>query len=225
LGQDSSSLPLVAVLAADENPSTLICPSLLHILQYFKTPWNLFGLYRRYFGTEHPSHDPEDHATLRDLCETAAYTSPSADSPRDSTKDKSFYPYPNESLFLLGDWYWNCGTQKSQEGFQNLIKIVGDPNFNPTHVRSTKWTEANAILAHNTEDDDETIQNWLGEDTGWKCTTISINVPFHHHMATPGSQSYLAGELYHRSIVSVIRERVSNDDTHFHYDPYELLWK
>jgi hypothetical protein len=23
----------------------------------------------------------------------------------------------------------------------------------------------------------------------------------------------------------VIRERVSNDDTHFHYDPYELLWK
>jgi Plavaka transposase len=200
------------------------------VLQYFRTPRNLFGLSRKYYGTEHPSHDPEDHLTLQDLCNseptTGTNTSPSDGHPSDSTsKDVLFYPYPNESSLLLGDWYWNHGVQKSQEGFRNLIKIVGNPDFSPSHVRSTNWTEINAILAHNAEDDNQDVQDWLGQDTGWKRTAISINVPFHHRMATPGTQSYLAGELFHRSIVSVIRERVSSDDTHFHYDPYELLWK
>jgi hypothetical protein len=85
----------------------------------------------------------------------------------------------------------------------------------------------NAILACNTEDDSANPNDheWLGEDTGWKRTPISITVLFHHCMAVPGSQSYLAGELYHRSIVSAIHERVTNDDKHFHYEPYKLLWK
>jgi hypothetical protein len=86
----------------------------------------------------------------------------------------------------------------------------------------------NAILAQNADYDrsqHDLDHRWLGEDTEWKHTVISISVPFHHHMAIPGSRSYLAGNLYHRSIVSVIWEWVTNNDRHFHYEPYELLWK
>jgi hypothetical protein len=126
----------------------------------------------------------------------------------------------------LGDWYWNHGLQKTQEGFRKLLEIVGDRNFRPGDVSSTNWTKINTILAHNAVDNDrEPGHEWLGEDTGWKHAAISISVPFHRRMAAPGSQSYLAGELYYRSIVSVIRERLTNDDKHFHYEPYELLWK
>jgi hypothetical protein len=127
----------------------------------------------------------------------------------------------------LGDWYWNQGVQKSQEGFKKLIDIVGGSDFRPDDVRSINWTKINANLAQNADNDNQhhSDHSWLGEDTGWKRTAISISVPFHRRMAIPGPRSYLAGDLYHRSIVSVIRERVSNDDRHFHYEPYELLWK
>lgn len=188
-------------------------------LQYFKTPRNVFGLSRKHYGPERPSRDPEDHVTLQDLCE-ASMTSQAV-----SSGDQLFYPYPNHSSFSLGDWYWNQGVQKSQETFRNLVGILSDPDFRSEDIRSTNWTRINTILAHNADADGQGDPEWLGEDRGWKQTAISISVPFHHRMAIPGPQSFLAGKLYHRSIVSVIRERVTNDDKHFHYEPYELLWK
>jgi hypothetical protein len=195
--------------------------------QYFRTLRNIFGLSRKYYGTTCPSHDPEEHVAVQDLCEASTNTPPSAHDINDSPSyNQQFYPYPNESSFSLGDWYWNHGLQKTQEGFRKLLEIVGDRNFRPGDVSSTNWTKINTILAHNAVDNDrEPGHEWLGEDTGWKHAAISISVPFHRRMAAPGSQSYLAGELYYRSIVSVIRERLTNDDKHFHYEPYELLWK
>lgn len=208
-----------------EAPSTFT-PSHRLNLCHFQTPRNIFGLYRRYYGTKRPSHDPEDHLTPQDLCETSPDIPPSILCHAGIlSNDQSFYPYLNCTSFSLGDWYWNQGVQKSQESFRKLIEIVGNPDFKPSDVRSTNWTKINAILAHNAEDDNQHDHEWLGEDTGWKRSAISINVPFHRRMAAPGIQSYLAGELYHRSIVSVIRERVTNNDEHFHYEPYEQLWK
>jgi hypothetical protein len=134
-------------------------------------------------------------------------------------------PYLNQNLFALGDWYWNHGVQKSQEAFRTLIEIVGNSNFRPDDIRLTNWTKINSVLAFNKEDDDQNDHEWLGEDMGWKHMAITINVPFHRRMTAPGLQPYLAGELYHRSIISVIRERVTNDDEHFHYEPYQLMWK
>ena len=187
----------------------------------------MFGLSRKHYGTEPPLHDPEDHVTLQGLYETPPDTSTVPLVDQLPPGDKSFYPYPNHNSFSLGDWYWNQGIQKSQEGFRRLIDIVGDPDFKPDDIRSTNWANINSILTKNADDDDQRSSDhrWLGEDTGWKRTAISISVPFHHRMAIPGPQSFLTGDLYHRSIVSVIRERVTNDDRHFHYEPYELLWK
>jgi len=187
----------------------------------------MFGLSRKHYGTEPPLHDPEDHVTLQGLYKTPPDTSTVPLVDQLPPGDKSFYPYPNHNSFSLGDWYWNQGIQKSQEGFRRLIDTVGDPDFKPDDIRSTNWANINSILTKNADDDDQRSSDhrWLGEDTGWKRTAISISVPFHHRMAIPGPQSFLTGDLYHRSIVSVIRERVTNDDRHFHYEPYELLWK
>jgi len=46
-------------------------------------------------------------------------------------------------------------------------------------------------------------------------------------MQTPGTNQFICGELYHRSLVEVIRERISDPHTapQIHLEPYELLWK
>jgi hypothetical protein len=152
-------------------------------LKYFRTARNIFGLSRKHYGTEPPSHDPEDHVTLQGLYDTPAGTNdvPIVDH-LPTPDDKPFYPYLNQNSFSLGDWYWNQGIQKSQEGFRKLINIVGDPDFKPGDIHSMNWAKINSILAENAGDNDQHSldHRWLGEDAGWKCTPISINVPFHH---------------------------------------------
>jgi hypothetical protein len=218
-------------------------PQMRHF-QYFRTRRNVFGLSRKYYGTKLPTHDPEEYLQFGDLCDVGATlncTIPNAAADADgshadsdptsitlrnsSLSTQPFYPYPNQSSFLLGAWYWNQGTQKSQESFRQLIKIVASPSFSPSDVRTTNWIKINSTLAANKGDQNSEVDRWLGEDIGWDRTPISIRVPFHSRMKNPGPQSYLVGELHHRSIVSVIRERILNDHESFHYEPYELLWK
>ena len=143
-----------------------------------------------------------------------------------------FHPYPNQSSFLLGDWHWNHGNQKSRESFSELLNIIGNPEFNPDDVRHTKWAKIDAKLAKNnfdgqSDEDEEDEAEWIDEDAGWHRTPINISVPFHSRSKTPGLQNYIVGDLYHRSFVSIIREKLANreDDRNFHYEPYELFWK
>jgi hypothetical protein len=84
------------------------------LLQYFRTPRNIFGLSRQYYSAKHPCHDPEEILTLQDLSNSRSDINHPLD-------DQSFYPYPNETSFHLGDWYWNLGVQKSQNNFQELV--------------------------------------------------------------------------------------------------------
>lgn len=142
---------------------------------------------------------------------------------------QEFYPYPNESSFRLGEWYWNHGIQKSRESFSNLLDIVSSQDFRPEDVRNTKWSKIDTQLAHNAFDGgEEDEEGWVDEEgAGWHRSPVSISVPFHKRNRNPGPQTYVFGHLYHRTLVSVIREKLGNkrDDLHFHYDPFELLWK
>lgn len=125
----------------------------------------------------------------------------------------------------MGDWYWNGGVQKSQENFKSLVDLISRPDFSPSDISRTRWSEIDASLATGRDDDTDPAE-WLDEDNGWKHTAISIHVPFHRRMKNPGSQVYVVGELYHRPIMSVIRERLTNPDhEQFYYEPYELFWK
>jgi Plavaka transposase len=189
----------------------------------FRTAKNAFGLVRQFFSSIPPSHDPEEAVTLQDMSSVPAVAPAEPDTPC-APHDLAFHPYPNQSSFELGHWYWNGGVQKSHKDFKELIDIVGDSHFDPDDVRSTPWDRINSTLGTSRDDDEE--NEWEDEDAGWRKTEVTIQVPFSRTTAQPGSRSYMAADLYHRPLISVIREKLSNvqDDELFHYEPYELRW-
>jgi len=200
----------------------------LRVRRMFRTPRNIFGLCRQYFSEELPSHDPEEHITLQHLSDEATPVAVASLQPHETAN--TFLPYPNENSFLLGDWYWNRGIQKSLQSFRELLTIVGRREFHPEDVRHTKWDQINSQLASNDFDERSNIEEgaeWTDEDAGWRKTPITISVPFHSRAKAPGPQDYVVGDLYHRSLVSVIREKLANphDIQHFHYEPFEVLWR
>lgn len=192
----------------------------------FRTPPNIFGLIRQYFSSKPPSHDPEQYMTIADLSFIPGI-SPVLETSKEPPCDvRLYHPYPNQSSFQLGDWYWNQGVQKSQGDYKKLLGIVGGKPFNTADVASTKWKNINSILGAN-EYDEGDGEEWEDEDAGWQRSPISIEVPSSHTTEAPGTRTYqAAAHLYHRSLVAVIREKLANprDDMLFHYEPYQLRW-
>jgi len=176
---------------------------------------------RQYFTTQLPTVDPEEHFTLADVSPPTTMASTHT-----ATRSK-WLPFPNKNSFLLGAWHWNGGIQKSQSEFKDLIEIVGDASFNPDDVRHTKWSKVFATLGDGGPDEAEVDGEWLDVDAGWRKKQVEIKVPFHNRMQSPGTGQFVCGELYHRSIVEVIKERISDPHTaaKIHLEPYELLWK
>ena len=66
------------------------------------------------------------------------------------TASPNFYPYPNQSIFILGDWFWNGGFNKSQTSFNSLLDIIDDPEFNQNDIPNVNWDPVNRVLG--TED-------------------------------------------------------------------------
>jgi Plavaka transposase len=184
------------------------------VRKVLETTRNSFGLLRRYFAERFPSHDPESELDI-------SRKSNIVDSHADPSTS-SYGPYPNKSSFHLGDWYWNRGPQKSQTSFKELVAIVGDIDFQPSDVRSTDWDQINKKLVDGDCDEGE----WLDDDC-WMTSPVNISVPFHRRLPDPQPRDYTVAKFHHRSLVSVIREKLVNetDSPHFHYEPYELLWQ
>ena len=200
-------------------------PLMTALLAPFKSTRNVFGLSRSYYSMHPPSHDPEEHLSLQDLWESIPGDGDVSADTDPGDLGTRFGPYPNHSSFLLGDWYWNHGVQKSQQSFKELVNIVTSPGFKAEDVRQTRWSAINKTLGHATFDDD---QDWKDTDAGWMRSTIAIDVPFHRQMkSSEATRCHIVGHLYHRSIVSVIKDKLANlaDNQHFHYEPYQLLWK
>jgi hypothetical protein len=177
---------------------------------------NVFGLYWCYFSKKFPTHDPENEAGISNLSSIVDSGAPSV--------AESFYGlYPNESSFRLGEWFWSNGTQKSESSFKELINIVRDEGFRPLDVQATNWDKINMHLTAKGGEK----QGWLDEDAGWKSSSVRISVPFHRFAQCPGPQDYVVANFYHRSLVSVITEKLASEHNarFFHYEPYELLWQ
>ena len=114
-----------------------LSPVFSPVRKILKSAPNVFGLFRQYHATSFPDHDPNENIVLDDLIDSSPDTHPV----------EMYHPYPNQSLFLLGEWYWNDGVQKSQSSFQNLLKIVGHPEFRPEDVAGLNWQSINAQLS------------------------------------------------------------------------------
>ncbi|KAG0695161.1 hypothetical protein DFH29DRAFT_1005684 [Suillus ampliporus] len=166
----------------------------------FRTARNVFGLVHQFFSSTPPSHDPEEAATLLDI--SSIPTVAPADLDSLTEPHNPFYPYPNHSSFKLGHWYWNGSVQKSHQSFKELLDIVGRPDFDPGDVQRTHWDKINSQLGASI--DDEGGDEWEDEDAGWRKMPIEIEVPFSRNTAQPDARPYVAADLYHRPLVSVI---------------------
>ena len=196
------------------------------ICKTLDSPRNIFGLFRRYHAENFPKHDPDSQIMLEDLVDVGCpqqkcCTGDQCSAPQ---SNHSFRPYPNESSFLLGHWYWNGGVQKSQEDFKGLVDIVSGPRFLPEEIQNVNWKVINTQLGQEELDQEE---EWSDIDAGWQRSSVTLLAPFHRRTANPGPKSQQVSDFYHRSVVSILREKLSNEDEfqHFHLEPYELLWQ
>lgn len=207
------------------------------IRRAFKSPRNIFGLFRRYRCETPPSHDPEAHVDILELSDDSI--NPPATSERDLadvrdnlgpelpiTDANSFQPFPNKNLFRVINWFWN-GVVKSRKSLKELLEIIGDPEFKSEDIREMNLTKLDKSLAQNQFDELDEDSEWLDEDAGWRKTPITISVPFSRRTQHPGPKDYSVGNLYHRSLISVIREKLSNaqNSENFHYEPFQLHWQ
>ena len=87
----------------------------------FKSQVNSYGLFQLYHYDTIPENDLEDISDAADRMDINLNANP-------------FYPYPNQTSLLLGDWYWNQGTVKSRKCFQSLLEIVGSSDFKPEDI-------------------------------------------------------------------------------------------
>lgn len=203
-------------------------PHSVNIKKVLKSTRNVFGLFRKYFATDFPSHDPDAELTSEDFLDTAEED---VNFPTVMDGDNSSYgPYPNHSSFCLGEWYWNNGIQKSKSDFKHLVGIITDPAFQTDDIRNTRWDHIDKQLG-----DSENDADWIEEpDAGWTKTPITIQVPFpykinrrdRHRLKPILPQDFTITEFYHRSVVLVLKERIESPDAlHFHMEPYELYWQ
>ena len=222
LPQAQPSLPPIDIPA--QLPTTVEAPQTAPgqplSRRILRTPCNLFGLIRQYFAVKFPSVDPEEEVTLTQLSDY-----PTTSAADDTGTTTNFYPFPNESSFHLGHWYWTGGVSKSLQSFKDLVDIVEHTDFDPGDIRETKWDKINKILGENVKEGGE--GEWADVDAGWKTTPIKIEVPFHNRMETTGVKEYMAANLHHRSLVDVIKERITDphSGSTFHMEPYKLLWR
>ncbi|KAF7967740.1 hypothetical protein HWV62_33264 [Athelia sp. TMB] len=225
--------------SAGHAPRTLNAPAILN------SPKNVFGLFRRFFGSR-PAHDPEEHLDLQGLAELPIRpagsdheTIPAVESDQGAIDageapyptSSSLHPFPNENSLKIGHWFINGGPRKSLDSLKKLVKIIGNDDFRPADVRDTQWEKSFKILGANSFDSERLRDNnplqGIDGDADWKKSPINIQVPFHSRDNNPGPKDFHAGDLYHRSLVEVIKEKLANtsDNKHFHYQPYELYWE
>ena len=183
-----------------------------------KSACNGFGLFRQYYATHFPDHDPAQNISSNDLINTSP-----------TILTNVYHPYPNRTSFLLGEWYWNGGEKKSQLCFQRLLEIIGHPAFCPEDVASNNWRRINSQLSGECLEYANDEDSWVDEesDRDWIKTPIKISVPFHKRMIHPGQKDFDAGILHHRKLTSVIKEKITRPSTHphLHFEPYKCFWQ
>jgi hypothetical protein len=165
-----------------------------------------------------------------------------SDIPDHTATTQIFGPYPNQSSFLLGEWYWCEGSQKSKEGFHNLVDILIDPDFSPGDLRDTRWRFIDQQLG--SSEGGEHDKMWVDEDhaidAGWANTSVTVHVPFRNTSTSSAKgkarakksveghvEEYTIPDFYHRSIPTILREKLQNEQEfqRFHLEPFELHWQ
>lgn len=197
------------------------------VRRVLKSPCNAFGLFRQYHAEDFPAHDPEAEMEIPDMSEVLLDHKGNENensSGHAPSTGPTLLPYPNQSAFLLGEWYWNGNSQKTKEEFEKLTRIICHQDFKPAEIQGVNWDSINKHLGEAADSEGM----WFDEhDAGWMETSVTIPIPFHRRTKSPGPRDYTFPPFLHRSIVAVLREKMANleDFRHFHLEPYELRWR
>ena len=228
---NSDSRPSTAATSASIDQSSLQSARLpSKPCAVLPTQTNSFGLFHLYDEGSVPRiNDPEDQSGA-DPLPTEVHMSqqlPSTMNP--------FHPYPNETSWRLGDWYWNQGAQKSKDSFKKLVEIITSTDFCPEDLYRTNWAAIDRQLgnlgmihdpsqASTTANDSEEFQ---AEDGGWMRKDITISVPCPRRSLHPGPRKYTISNFYCRPLLLIIREALSDPVRckSFRFEPYSLRWK
>lgn len=158
-----------------------------------------FGIYRTY---RHPI------STIRS---TGSQPDKAAPEPPNTT---SFWPYPNISSFLLGNWFWRGGG-KSRADRDALVKdVLLHPKFVIDDIRGVNFNSIDDTLAvlGNAAESNPTLPD------GWSKTPLSVSVP----ITKSEPQKFTVSALHHRNIMTVIRDTFGHHPAarSFCYQPY-----
>ncbi|KAF8474303.1 hypothetical protein JB92DRAFT_3102554 [Gautieria morchelliformis] len=106
---------------------------LLHVWERFCTPRNIFGLWREYLG--HPSYVPDLALHEDEWAPGVAALSDTQPQPAADGHGTTFWPFPNISQFLLGNWFVNSPSgERSGRDLDSLVHVIQDPRFDPTEL-------------------------------------------------------------------------------------------
>jgi Plavaka transposase len=214
-----------SVIDRDEHRSIAASGSSnLRTASWWHSKPNKFSLWRRYYGHRLPSHDADGVLEAEDFddVQTPADQVFVDDHPSASSGSR-VGPFPNQSSFLLADWWWNGQNEKSAKEFSKLLALIKTPGFSFEDLVATNWKSSMAAFDAGNYDDDATDE-WLN-DSRWHFTPVEISVPFHRYMRGSGIEKRTVGVLQHRKIVAVIEDKIRNlQGKSFHYHPSQVVW-
>ena len=184
-----------------------------------RTGKNSFGLFRLYDEDSIPSiNDPEDQSGADPLPTPVSQ-------PILLGSMNPFYPYPNESSWYIGDWYWNQGAQKSKQSFKGLVEIITSGDFRTEDLHHANWTAIDRQLgSHESSQASPDSGEWQVEDGGWTRRSITISVPFSRRSLHPGPRNYAILDFHRRCLLSIILSDPICCKS-FRFEPYSLRWK
>jgi Plavaka transposase len=192
----------------------------LNVWERVCTPQNIFGLWREYLGRPSYVPDtalPEDEWALGVKASPATHPKPGSEGYR-----SSFWPFPNISQFLLGNWYINSPSrERSGRDFDSLLHVIQDPRFDPTELARFSHRQLHHVL-DSIDNGAEILPGELNGLDGWKRnTSVTIQVPEGKKWWTCAKgKSFQIPGLHHRSICSIVR-KVYSTATDLHFTPFE----
>ncbi|KAL6303260.1 hypothetical protein BKA93DRAFT_735257 [Sparassis latifolia] len=138
--------------------------------------------------------------------------------PTPSLVGHTWGPYPNESSYLLGRWYWNGSTMKSKADFKDLVGVLSHPRFTVSDVVDTKWNAVDRELG------DSGPSAMFDVRDGWRESSVTISIPS-GQKGVPAADFEVPGVFYRaiEDVTQVVFE--SKEAATFHFEPYTLLWQ
>ncbi|KAJ3538377.1 hypothetical protein NMY22_g5192 [Coprinellus aureogranulatus] len=211
-------------------PSSLLSEQRRSILEVSK--WKItrksgFRLYKSFWTLEAHPHDPELFFSDFDILESSNDGLNAPQVTAAAGPSNPYHPFPNWSLFKLGEWFWADDGGKSRESFQRLVSIISDGEFIPSDIQHTSWKKIETVLG-SSEYDDPSVEgaHWDQDGSSWRTTPVTIDVPFNSATNMPGSKKYTLDGFRFRPLIPIIVSKLQDQRAfeHFHIVPSELRW-